>query len=394
VISSKEYLPWAALGVAIVTAFLASWIVVPAPTYFLLTFGVGAREVSAWLIAASVAGLALASPYLRDSRVACVAAALCAGAVLLSLIPFAQLAKTIAHFDTEMSKLSMEPGVTLRAKPLVISDLFRGVRSGPLRATRAIPLASPVGKPLTVDVYQPREAGHYPIIVQIYGGAWQRGDPSANSDFAAWIASAGYVVFAIDYRHAPAFRWPAQIDDVDSSLVWVREHAAEYGGDTARVVLIGRSAGAHLALMAAYAPSPPLTIRGVVSFYGPSNLVDSYKFPPRPDPLDVRSNEIALLGGTLDEMPGRYVEASPLSLVTRPLPPTLLVYGGSDHIVEAKWGNELAQRLRATGSQVAYLEIPWAEHAFDAVFRGPSSQLALYYTERFIAYTTRTGPAQ
>jgi acetyl esterase/lipase len=197
------------------------------------------------------------------------------------------------------------------------------------------------------------------------------------------------VIFAIDYRHAPAARWPAQIDDVNTSLAWIGEHAAEYGGDTSRVVLMGRSAGAHLALMAAYAVTPPLAIRGVVSYYGPSNLVDSYRKPPRPDPLDVRSNEIALLGGSLSEMPDRYAEASPLSLATRPLPPTLLVYGGADHIVEATYGAELAARLRATGTPVAYLEIPWAEHAFDAVFRGPSSQLALYYTERFLAYATR-----
>ena len=69
--------------------------------------------------------------------------------------------------------------------------------------------------------------------------------------------------------------------------------------------------------------------------------------------------------------------------------PTLLVYGGRDHIVEPKYGAIVVDALRARGTPVAYLEIPWADHAFDEVFNGPSSQIALYYTERFIAKVTQ-----
>jgi acetyl esterase/lipase len=71
------------------------------------------------------------------------------------------------------------------------------------------------------------------------------------------------------------------------------------------------------------------------------------------------------------------------------LPPTLLVYGARDHIVEAKYGARMKTALAAHGGQVAYLAIPWAEHAFDAVFFGVSSQIALYYTERFMAWAVR-----
>ncbi|MEO7084245.1 MAG: alpha/beta hydrolase [Gemmatimonadaceae bacterium] len=387
--ASNGFLRWAALAIAIITAFLASWIIIPAPTYFLLTFGVGAREVSAWLVLTSLLGIALALPGHRVSRVARLAMVLSLASLLVSLWPFAEAPRTIRRFDGEMSKLSSPPAIPLRSKPIVVADLFRGVHGGEFRATKHLALGAPGGKALTVDVYQPPQDGHYPIIVQIYGGAWQRGDPSSNSDFARWIASAGYVVFAIDYRHAPTWRWPAQIDDVDSALVWVREHATQYGGDTSRVVLIGRSAGAHLALMAAYGVAPPVSLRGVIGYYAPSNLVDAYKNPPHPDPLDVRSDEIALLGGTLEQMPARYEQASPLWKVRPGLPPTLLINGAADHVVEAKYGMELATRLRSARVDAAYLEIPWAEHAFDAVFQGPSSQLALYYTERFIAHVTR-----
>jgi acetyl esterase/lipase len=99
--------------------------------------------------------------------------------------------------------------------------------------------------------------------------------------------------------------------------------------------------------------------------------------------------EEALIGGTPSQMPTEYAEASPITYATRPLPPTLLIYGRRDHSVEAKYGARLGAELSKTGTQVAYLEIPWAEHAFDEVFNGVSSQVALFYTERFLAWAVR-----
>src|SRR5262249_55639994 len=141
-------------------------------------------------------------------------------------------------------------------------------------------------EPLALDVYQPKRRGRYPILVQIYGGAWQRGVPGDNANFATLLASHGWVVFAIDYRHAPSVRWPALLDDVDASLSWIAAHAADYDGDTSRVTLLGRSAGGHLALMAAYRQRV-LNVRGVVSYYGPTDLADAYRHPPHPDPLRI-----------------------------------------------------------------------------------------------------------
>ncbi|MDB4874563.1 MAG: Acetyl esterase/lipase [Gemmatimonadetes bacterium] len=361
---------------------------IPAPTYFLMTFDVGAPEVSAWLIVASLVALALAVFGARTRIVARVAAVCAWVALALSVSVFARVPATITRFDAAMQRMSAEPAAPLRAHPVVIADLFRGIHAERAMVHRDIIFASPGGVKLTMDVYQPQRRGKFPIVVQIYGGAWQRGTPSSNANFASWLASSGYVVFAVDYRHAPAWKWPAQINDVDSSLAWIRDHAAEYDGDTSRVVLIGRSAGAHLAMLAAYRPAP-VHIRGVVSYYGPAFLADAYRRPPRPDPMHIRPIEDAFLGGPPSAMPERYAEASPFTYATHRVPPTLLIYGRRDHVVEAKYGSRMHDELAATGTPVAYLEIPWAEHAFDAVFNGPSSQLALYYTERFIAWAVR-----
>jgi acetyl esterase/lipase len=380
---------WTTVAVSAATALLATWILVPAPTYFLLTFGVGAPEVSALLIPTAILAAcgAVASRAKRSVVVTTIACSVVT--LVLSAFVWARVPPAIARFNAATHLVTSTPANPLRAHPIVIGDLFRAIpRGGPVTVRRNISFASPAGHRLSLDVYQPVQHGRYPIAVQIYGGAWQRGAPSSNADFATWLASGGYVVIAVDYRHAPAFRWPAQIDDVDSALVWVRDHAADYDGDTSRVVLIGRSAGAHLAMLAAYRPSP-VRIRGVVSYYGPTDLADAYAHPPHPDPLDIRATERALLGAPPTSMPGQYADASPISYATRALPPTLLIYGGRDHIVEARYGEAMGRALAASGTPMAALEIPWAEHAFDAVFNGPSSQLALYYTERFIAWAVR-----
>ena len=268
---------------------------------------------------------------------------------------------------------------------IVFVDLFRGVDVGDARVTRGIVFAAPAGVRLMLDIYRPVDAGRYPAVVQIYGGAWQRGAPGDDAAFATYLAARGFVVFAIDYRHAPEWQWPAQIVDVRSALGWIHEHGAEYEADASRLALLGRSSGAQLAMVAAYGPAA-VPIRAVVSYYGPVDLTDGYRRPPRPDPLDARSLEETLLGGTPDQVPDRYREASPISYVTRRLPPSLLIYGGRDHVVLPRFGAMLDDRLRAAGATSVFLEIPWAEHAFDAIPNGPSAQLALYYTEQFLAW--------
>ena len=115
--------------------------------------------------------------------------------------------------------------------------------------------------------------------------------------------------------------------------------------------------------------------------------------------MDVRSIEEAFLGGTPESQPERYREASPATSVgTRTarvraassLPPSLLIYGSRDHVVLSRFGAMLDDRLRATGATSVFLEIPWAEHAFDVIPNGPSGQLSLYYTEQFLAWALLT----
>ena len=360
---------------AAVLLFLTAWIVLPGWNYPLFVLSVGAPEYSAWLLAGSLLAGALATTVLRSMRLSRLTRPIALLSAILASIPLFRAPLAIRRFDREMQRglgSNYLAGVpdrvtrTMRATPIVFADLFRGLEGGDALVSHGIRFAEPDGQRLTLTVYRPNGDGRFPAIVQIYGGAWQRGTPEDQSEFGRYLAARGYVVFAIDYRHAPEWKWPAQIADVRSALVWIREHAGDYDADVTRLALVGRSAGAQLALLAAYEPNAP-RIRGVVSYYGPVDLAEGYRNPPKPDPLGVRAIEEALLGGTPDSVPGRYREASPITYVTRRLPPTLLVYGGRDHVVEARFGRMLHERLLATGTSSVFLEIPWAEHGFDAV---------------------------
>jgi acetyl esterase/lipase len=382
------------LATAAIALFLASWIVLPPPTYPLLLLAVGAPEVSIWLagLAVLAAGLALAD--VGRSRAARAALGLALLALLLASLPLVQFAGVAARFDEAMRSalgehyLAEIPAAVrkqMRQKPLMMADLVRGIDPAGARVTRAVPFATHDGVPLTLDVYRPLSSGRFPAVVQLYGGAWRSGSPSANTAFARYLAGHGYVVFAADYRHAPRWQWPAQLADVRAALTWVQANGQRYGADPRRLALLGRSSGGQLAMIAAYEPGAP-SVRAVVSYYGAVDLTEGYRHPPRPDPLHIRQIEEAFLGGTPEQQPMRYREASPITYVTRRLPPTLLIYGRRDHIVEARIAEMLQERLRQTGTTSVLLEIPWAEHGFDAISSGLSAQLALFQTERFLAW--------
>ncbi|MEH2080115.1 MAG: alpha/beta hydrolase [Nostoc sp.] len=374
--------------------FLSAWIILPAPNMFLLTLAVGAPEVSPWLLLLNLLFLLLSLFYIcrrQLQRLVCVFSLiglLICGWVLVN-IPSTQMqmAKVMKQGlgANYLEQIPSQVRAKMQTYPFNLVNFFRGIALGKMRYQKDILFASPGGLSLKMEVYQPPEVGKYPVVVVIYGGAWQYGNTHANSEFNQYIANHGYTVFAIDYRHAPKYQFPSQLDDVRTALNFICKHAAEYEADSEHMVLLGRSSGAHLAMLAAYQPDAP-PIRAVVNYYGPVNLTEGYKTPPNPDPINTRAVLKAFLGGSLEELPNQYQIASPINYLTHPLPPTLLIYGSRDHLVEARFGRQMYESLHDSGNTAVFLEIPWAEHAFDAVFNGVSNQLALYYTERFLAW--------
>src|SRR5689334_13067535 len=168
---------WLTLAVALSTLWIAVWIVLPPPNYFLLRFAVGAPELSAWLIVAALVGIALAAP--RATTAAYARFSIAAGIVSIALVVsvFARFRATATRFDAATRALRAEPSTPLRQGRLSFLDLFRGIPVGQAHVTRGVVFATPDGKPLTIDIYQPETRGTHPVVVQVYGGAWRNGAP-------------------------------------------------------------------------------------------------------------------------------------------------------------------------------------------------------------------------
>jgi acetyl esterase/lipase len=125
-----------------------------------------------------------------------------------------------------------------------------------------------------MDIYQPPQTGKYPALIIIYGGAWQSGTPANNREFSQYMAARGYTVFAIAYRHAPKYPFPAQLNDVRTAIDFIRKNAGTYEADSDRMVLMGRSAGGHLVMLAAYQSDAP-PIKGLPKYNFPNCVVRS-----------------------------------------------------------------------------------------------------------------------
>ena len=381
--------------------FLSLWIILPAPNLLLLTLSVGAPEVSPWLLVGNATLFLITLQGAKRTRIHQIALVLSMTGLLVSLSPLSQFSTVAQRADVAMNQafgthyLHQLPKAVLARMRTTSFDFIDALRGIPIqktvRYTPNVPFAKPAGVSLNLDVYRPPQVGQYPAIVVIHGGAWRSGSPANNTEFNRYMASQGYVVWAIAYRLAPHYQFPTQIEDVQAALAFIKHHATQYETDPTRLAVMGRSAGAQLAMLAAFAPDE--SIRALVNYYGPIDLTAGYRDVPTPDPINSRDVLKSFLGGSPEERPELYQQASPIRYITAPtahlLPPSLLIYGGRDHIVQSKYGRILEQRLQSVGAQAAMIEIPWADHAFDTVFNGVSNQLALYHTERFLAWALK-----
>ena len=230
---------WLLFVAAAVLGFLTAWVVVPGWTPLLMNLSVGAPEFSWWLLISSVAVCALSVLLTASSRLSRLTLLVGAVSAVVASTPLVRAQGAIQQFDVEMNRAlganylrGLPASITdrMRPRPLDFADLIRGVDFGEATGAR-MTFAAPDNQPLTMTVYGSKGSGSSPIVVQIYGSAWQGGASSDYPEFARYLATRGYLVFAIDYRHAPQWTWPAQLADVRLALGWIRDHSAEYGAD-------------------------------------------------------------------------------------------------------------------------------------------------------------------
>ena len=225
-------------------------------------------------------------------------------------------------------------------------------------------------------------------MIMINGGSWRGGTRHDLPALNRYLASRGYAVAAVSYRFAPKYPHPAASEDVHAAIQYVRTNAARLGIDSSRMALIGRSAGAQLALLAAYTASDP-AIRGVVGFYAPSDQIFGYEHPSNPRVLNSTAVLEAFLAGDPRTAGEAYRTASPINFVGARTVPTLLIHGVKDELVSVEQSERLDRRLSAAGRPHLFLRLPWATHGCDYVFNGPCGQLSTYAIERFLSSVMR-----
>lgn len=314
----------------------------------------------------------------------------------LSAVPLVQVRRTMHAMEQAMRAGLGEhygeripPAMQSRIAPQPLSVTHTlGVRRPPAaRVLHDITYHLTPERPLKLDVYQPvapPSVGEtYPAVIVIHGGSWRFGDKGGLwAKHSRYIAGQGYVVFDIQYRLSDEARWPAQLHDVRAAIVWVKAHASIYSVDPERIALLGRSAGGHLALSAAYRcneVAEDTSVRAVVAIYPPTDLRLWQTVPESP--------LVKLTGGAPDELPSVYADASPVEFCRDNLPLTLIVQGEKDNLVYPTHGELLMQRLRKTNTRAVMLRLPWARHGFDALMSGLGAQLAQYSMDRFLAYS-------
>lgn len=364
-------------------AILFGWsllVLVPAGTSWLW---IGAILIGEWGHFAPVICLLMVWTGLRRGGRSGAAAAVLAGlAGLICCLPVARAAMIARALPARCTAAFGESGHPSR-DCFSILNLFRGFRTGPVDVTTHV-YGTLGTKELKLDLYQSKRHGApQPLIVLIHGGSWNGGNKQQLPALNRYLASQGYAVAAIDYRHAPKWPFPAAVDDLFRAVEFLQERATAFGIDGNRIVLIGRSAGGQIALSAAYAERNP-AIRGVVSFYAPSDLVRGYEQPSAPGILDSRRVLEDYLGGTPAQKPALYAAASPINFANASAPPTLLIHGGLDPIVSPAHSELLGRRLDQAARPNLYVALPWATHGCDANLAGPSGQLSLYAIERFL----------
>jgi len=210
-----------------------------------------------------------------------------------------------------------------------------------------IPYAGDTLKKHLLDLYLPANAtGSTPLLVWVHGGAWMMNDKYADMGYMTntirTILEKGYALASIDYRHSTTAIFPAQIQDCYQALEFLNVNAAKYKLDKNKIVLIGFSAGGHLASLLAlsnnnnvaeFYPSKKKTtfkIKAVLDFYGPSDFLSMTALS---DP-NMKGDPIStLLGSTPLKRPDISKLASPCTYVDKDDPPFIIVHGEKDESV-------------------------------------------------------------
>lgn len=226
------------------------------------------------------------------------------------------------------------------------------------------------GRALLLDLARPKKRdAPLPAFVYMHGGAWESGGKEDGVPAICHYAQHGFAAASVGYRLSGEAQYPAAIEDCKCAVRFLRAHAADYGIDPGRIGAMGASSGGHLAAMLGLTAERQFAGNGgwgefssavcaVCDLFG---VNDFLRMPKRHLP-GALSATARFLGGTIDEIRDRYIEASPVNYAHAGAPPFLLVHGDADELVPPGQSELLRDALVKAGVGVELLIVKGAGH--------------------------------
>ena len=213
-----------------------------------------------------------------------------------------------------------------------------------------------------MDIYLPagRKTDSTKVVIMVHGGAWIEGDKSDFTSFVTVLQQRlpGYAIANINYRLANVGGnyFPTQENDMKAAINFLVQKTDDYH-ISQKFVLLGASAGAHMALLQAYKYTSP-KIRAVVDFFGPADMVSLYNSSD----FNTQFGLQLLLGGTPTGNPSRYQQTSPINFIDAQDPPTIIFHGDQDMIVNVSQSTLLKNKLQTFGVTNQLTVYPGLDH--------------------------------
>ena len=241
------------------------------------------------------------------------------------------------------------------------------------------------GVALLLDEYIPDGAEPFPAVIWVHGGGFVSGDKKpAPKGLLEPLEARGYAWFSVNYRLSPKYTFPAQTDDVESAVAYVKAHARELKVDRNKLVLMGASAGGHLVSFVGARHARGNGVAAVVSFFGEHDLADR-----------VHPRGACMMDGKVVESPGRMClspglgkflgitaqspnaeavlhKASPATYVKKGMPPYLLIHGTKDFAVPFEQSEQMVEAMSRVGAKCDLIRVEGGGHGFGAWDKDPA----------------------
>ena len=269
-------------------------------------------------------------------------------------------------------------GARLRALVFALALLCSGCAAyGPAQPGetihRNIVYAQRGGRALRLDLYVPRTPRPAPLIVWFHGGSWEFGSKGFHLHLRE-LTREGFAIAAVNYRVISQARWPAQREDCEEAVRWLRANGAGYGADPQRMGLAGESAGGHLAALLGTTEGRP-RIKAVCALYPPTDMVALGR---RYAKFKDASLITQMFGGRIEDRLAVARDASPVAHVCASCPPFQLWHGQRDFLVPVQQSRALDRALREAGVESHLTVLPGKTHAF-GLHRTQLAEVAAFF---------------